>query len=461
MSDITPIQGLPGPPSQEKGSTEPVNPEEFKHAMKKVKETDPDSKKKRKQRGEEEEEPEETGQTAEPTSAAGTTTSPFDIQSTSGKKFAIGATESSGASSTTTPAPNTDLGEESGFGEDEYDYSEAFPTTTAPTPSATAQPPPTMAPTEPETLIPPTDSSTESSLQQEPQAASPPRPTPTPSPQPNQPSVVSIPGEEVPAKKTTAMPSADTALSKEAGKEGPKTPSLAPPAEESTHTPPLIQQPPLRPEEAEQQKAGSFTSFAQPASTEKKPIKPEVDVTAETPPLEGMGPAPITSGGSEMNQDKKEEDKAAAAAATPDVTPQPLPFDAMAAPSAPLPSYASLPQQVYDLFEKLSGVMTVMQETGVKTTEITLTTPGLLSGTTISIKEYSTAPMQYNIEVLGASQEAASLFSTNTNDLLAAFQAGNYNFRVNRLDTGMLSSEKSSVRRVESISDNDADKGAM
>jgi hypothetical protein len=46
-------------------------------------------------------------------------------------------------------------------------------------------------------------------------------------------------------------------------------------------------------------------------------------------------------------------------------------------------------------------------------------------------------------------------FQGNTNDLMAAFQHGNYNFRVNRLDTSLLD-ERPLFKRKDKIS-NDPD----
>lgn len=106
-----------------------------------------------------------------------------------------------------------------------------------------------------------------------------------------------------------------------------------------------------------------------------------------------------------------------------------------------LPPYANLPPQVQQLFDRMVGVMTVMNLSGMTETVITLNTPQFASsvffGTQIIIQEFSTAPQAFNIQLKGDPQ-AVALFQSNANELMAAFQAGNYNFRINRFETGYL-----------------------
>ena len=94
-----------------------------------------------------------------------------------------------------------------------------------------------------------------------------------------------------------------------------------------------------------------------------------------------------------------------------------------------------------EIFDRMVGVMTVMSMSGITETVITLNTPQFASsvffGSQIIIQEYSTAPQAYNIQLNGSPQ-AVALFQGNADDLMAAFQAGNYNFRVNRLEAGHL-----------------------
>ncbi|MBS0605028.1 MAG: hypothetical protein JSS60_08370 [Verrucomicrobia bacterium] len=129
-----------------------------------------------------------------------------------------------------------------------------------------------------------------------------------------------------------------------------------------------------------------------------------------------------------------------------------------------LPPYANMNPQVQEMFDRMVGVMTVMTMSGVTETVITLNTPQFASsvffGTQIIIQEFSTAPQAFNIQLNGTPQ-AVALFQGNADDLMAAFQAGNYNFRVNRLETGYLADrplfkrkEKASGKDQEQTGDN-------
>ncbi len=109
-------------------------------------------------------------------------------------------------------------------------------------------------------------------------------------------------------------------------------------------------------------------------------------------------------------------------------------------PTAP-PAYTSMHPQVLDMFERMAGVMTIMTDSKMTETVITLNSPKFASsvfyGTQIIIQEYTSAPKAFNIQLNG-NPEAVALFQGNADDLMAAFQYGNYNFKVNRLDTGYL-----------------------
>lgn len=145
-----------------------------------------------------------------------------------------------------------------------------------------------------------------------------------------------------------------------------------------------------------------------------------------------------------------------------------------AAPGAHLPTsfikgvtsnnpYASLHPHVMELFEKMVGVITVMATSGIKETVVTLNMPKFASsvffGSQIIIQEYTSAPQAFNIQING-SPEALNFLHGNVDDLMAAFQFGNYNFRVNRLEAGLLA-QKPLVRRKQSASgDNQDQKGS-
>jgi hypothetical protein len=148
----------------------------------------------------------------------------------------------------------------------------------------------------------------------------------------------------------------------------------------------------------------------------------------------------VLEGLAEKNREEKENISATEITGLPTGTAE---TQAMAHPPGPeaLPPYANLNPQMQDLFDRMVGVMTVMNMSGMTETVLTLNSPQFASsvffGTQIIIQEFSTAPQAFNIQLNGSAQ-AVALFQGNADDLMAAFQSGNYNFRVNRLETGYL-----------------------
>lgn len=112
-----------------------------------------------------------------------------------------------------------------------------------------------------------------------------------------------------------------------------------------------------------------------------------------------------------------------------------------------------LSPQTIPLFFQMVGTIYVMTATpGVSKTEILLNAPSFANskffGATISIEKYATAPDSLNIRLTG-SNEAVTSFNQNISNLYAAFQNGNFNFRIGRI-TAEYSMEKPVFRRKES-----------
>ena len=95
------------------------------------------------------------------------------------------------------------------------------------------------------------------------------------------------------------------------------------------------------------------------------------------------------------------------------------------------------------------SVISILKDSGVTETTIHLISPEFansqLFGSQVIIREYSTAPLVYNIEFMGNPQ-AARLFQKNLNQLRSAFNDPKYRFRVNRLEASISNEE---YRRVE------------
>lgn len=215
-----------------------------------------------------------------------------------------------------------------------------------------------------------------------------------------------------------------------------------------------------------QEKMGEKAPAARAFAAGKEKAEAKIEPTPEE--VEGMPlirpPAAQAEMGGEKEKGKEKKETGAvssmegAAAQAPSM----LPGEAPAAAAGPLPAYTSMHPQILDMFERMVGVMTVLTTTGITETTINLNAPqyasSLFFGTQIIIQEFSTAPKAFNIQILGTPQ-AAQAAQGNANDLMAAFQSGNYNFKVNRLDIGILRKEERPLfRRKEGAGGESGDK---
>ncbi len=116
--------------------------------------------------------------------------------------------------------------------------------------------------------------------------------------------------------------------------------------------------------------------------------------------------------------------------------------------------YAEIHPEILDFFERLVGVMTVMQTAGITETTMTLNEKTFanspLLGASITIRTYDIAPKEMNVEFSGSPQALAQM-QQNLPSLLAAFQAGNYNFVVKRFDFKVRAAERPIFKRKEEL----------
>lgn len=112
-------------------------------------------------------------------------------------------------------------------------------------------------------------------------------------------------------------------------------------------------------------------------------------------------------------------------------------------PTETTPSYSKLTPEVFELFEKMGGVMTIQQNQGITTTTMVVNMPNsVFNGAEIVLDQYSTAPHSYNIQLKG-SPEAVSAFRDNIARLDQAFKQGNFGFEVNLLTPAISTGKKS------------------
>ncbi len=136
-------------------------------------------------------------------------------------------------------------------------------------------------------------------------------------------------------------------------------------------------------------------------------------------------------------ESKKESIQQQPATAPSTTTPAPL---FLSPPTTAAPAYSLLNSETLALFEKMVSVITIMKDSGVTETTLNLSTPEFensqLYGAQIIIREYSTAPLAYNIEFMG-NPLAADLFRKNLPLLRSAFDDPKYRFRINRLEASI------------------------
>ncbi len=104
------------------------------------------------------------------------------------------------------------------------------------------------------------------------------------------------------------------------------------------------------------------------------------------------------------------------------------------------------------IFEKMASAMIVMCSSNETETTLFLDNPHFASsvffGSKIIIREFSTAPKTFNIEIASTMAGIACL-EAGRQDLFAAFQKGNFNFSIHRLDTHLQNEDRPAFHRKE------------
>ncbi|MGR3911700.1 MAG: hypothetical protein QRY71_00100 [Candidatus Rhabdochlamydia sp.] len=163
----------------------------------------------------------------------------------------------------------------------------------------------------------------------------------------------------------------------------------------------------------------------------------EAVVMQETPPL--SQPLPLQAY-SETPLQKERKKPVTPAALNPPPSQEPLLFF-LSPPAVKAPTYTLLSPEALALFEKMVSVMTVMHTSGITETTIHLNPEEFsyssFQGTQIVIREYSSAPLMYNIELLG-NAAAVTLFKKNLSSLENSFKEGKRKYKINRLEVSLL-----------------------
>ena len=118
-------------------------------------------------------------------------------------------------------------------------------------------------------------------------------------------------------------------------------------------------------------------------------------------------------------------------------------------------SAGALSPGIEALFEKMASEMLVMCSSGETETTLFLDNPSsAFFGMQITIREFSSAPKAFNIEIT-AVPTALAIVDAGMQGLLAAFQNGKFNFSVHRIETLVKQHEERPVFHRKESGDRD------
>lgn len=115
--------------------------------------------------------------------------------------------------------------------------------------------------------------------------------------------------------------------------------------------------------------------------------------------------------------------------------------------------YSQLKPEIFEMFQKIVGVMLVEKYKGVQktTVEIQFKHDSVFNGTKIEISHYDTAPHSFNVQLAG-DPKAVESFAANMGALESAFTQSKLSFKVN-LRTPILKDEEKIFKRKSSKKD--------
>lgn len=152
----------------------------------------------------------------------------------------------------------------------------------------------------------------------------------------------------------------------------------------------------------------------------------------------------------EPSKDKDKRDESEEKDQAPALTAPVTPISFTPPPTPPTPAYASLHPQIFELFEKMVGIMTIQEQQGVTTTTVTVNMKdSIFDGAQIILDHYSTAPNAFNVTI-AASPEAQAMLNANVDNLAASFEASKLSFQIN-LRRPVLLEEYQAFKRKEKV----------
>jgi|GEM_PF-3377710 len=178
------------------------------------------------------------------------------------------------------------------------------------------------------------------------------------------------------------------------------------------------------------------------SSVEKTVSHEKLDSKTEKNPIESTDSKHDSQKDSDSHSSNKDESI---------ITPISVPT--MTLPSIPaseMSPFSSLPKDVFDLFEKMAGMLTIQKDSGKTVTTITLNMPkSVFNKAELVLEQYDTAPHSFNVQFFG-SPEAIARFAKNMQGLNATIKESKLNFSINLLPPKL---SKSFVSRVDKQQD--------
>ena len=163
----------------------------------------------------------------------------------------------------------------------------------------------------------------------------------------------------------------------------------------------------------------------------------------------------LKTGKDESDKDKDEKDEDQLQLAQDLEAP---PIDGTQAAQVEAPSYSKLSSKVYDLYERLVGLITVQQFSGLSKTTVKLHMPGSVFNKAEIIIQKSSSSPTLNVQLFGSPQ-AVETFNANMADLVAAFQDNKRAVEVNISRPYLLKEYRHSVKKVAGSSEGDKQGG--
>lgn len=183
------------------------------------------------------------------------------------------------------------------------------------------------------------------------------------------------------------------------------------------------------------------TKNAQDKQTKENRLEDQKDKEPTISSIEGLS----TGGDDQQHKDSKnkgDDQEVAAVAGVQSAAPSGI--DALK-----MSPFANIPKDVFELFEKMVGMMQVSKNNGKNITTVKLSMPNsIFDKCELILEHYDTAPNNYNVQFLG-NPDAVNKFTRNLAGLEGVIKNSKLNFSIHLLPPRLNKSHSSSVSALE------------